>query len=114
MLRRRIVLNGFVATLRFAGTSLAQYMPQQKYNGPVDASSPPATQMKRCKNLGLFVRKAAIARDQHESEHHFLNRVGKRQLGRGMTALIEKVFNDDRAPEAWQKHMQSECTKKIS
>lgn len=92
---------------------------------------PHATQVKRCEDVGRFVKDAAIARDTGESERHFAGRLGLYMVPDGGLRLIaqrmphntrapaspmllDKIFANHASPADWQKQALAVCEEHIS
>ncbi|HWU77247.1 MAG TPA: hypothetical protein VN043_12155 [Rhodanobacter sp.] len=100
-------------------------------NTAVPSPVPQATQVKRCQDVGRFVKYAAGARDAGETEQHFAGRIGfymvpdggvrliAQRLPQNMRApassdLLNKIFASNASPANWQKQVLTVCEKHIS
>ena len=104
----------FVILSTAAGTCFAQ---DATHNPPirlVPLGDTRPIQIQRCENLGALVSKAAIARDSHQSESHFVGQFAQTDPGPGIDNLIHKVFASNESPEAWQARTLAECKQKVS
>jgi hypothetical protein len=108
----RILGITLIAVAISAGTCIAQEEHQDEFMGNSSHDSR-ATQLKRCENLGVFVKDAATARDNHETESHFAETISPRTLTPGMRDLTNKVFASNESPATWQNKMRDECEQKV-